>query len=96
MGTSIAAIAPATQQSQTSSFSQLVQSVVTGSVAVIQAVKQPTALYQPAVAGQPTGGSQGAAQAQQANAPDWSKYVIGFGIGLLGIAGVMAISKRRR
>jgi hypothetical protein len=92
----IANIAPATQSSQTNSFSNILQNIVSGSVAVIQAVKQPTALYKPAIAGQPSGASQGAAQAQTSSAPDWSKYVIGIGVGLLGVAGVLAITKKRR
>jgi hypothetical protein len=90
----ISGIAPATQDTQVSSASQLLNSVVSGSVAVIQAVKQPSALYQPAIAGGSAGASQGAALGEQNAMPDWSKYALGVAAGLLVVAGILAIRKR--
>lgn len=59
----ISGVKPATQQSQVSSFGQILNSTVAGTVAVVQAIKAPSTLYKPPVAGTVAGGSVGAAQA---------------------------------
>lgn len=54
---------PATQGSQVSSFGQILNSSVAGTVAVIQAIKAPSTMYKPPIAGTAPGSSTGAAQA---------------------------------
>lgn len=58
---------PATQSSQTESFGQIIGSAVQGTVAVIQAIRQPTSVYKPPTAGTTAGSSTGAAQSMFAS-----------------------------
>lgn len=89
---------PATPASQLSTFAQLVGATVQGTVGVIQALKQPTTMYGPPIAGQfPGVNAPGAsAVAPNATAAPGSSFglwaIAGAGLALVG---ALVISMRR-
>jgi len=91
--------APATPASQLSNFAQVVGASVQGTVGIIQALKQPTVMYSPAIAGSIPGvPGAGAAQIQTNAAPAagssfalWA--IAGAGLALVAALGI-AIARR--
>lgn len=83
----IATSTPATQQTQQSSFDKLVNSVVSGTVAVIQAARQPTQIYPPATTGVVFGSGTGSTQLQteQQSVPVWLWFALA-GVVLAAVA----------
>ncbi len=91
----IATTSPATQASQVSSFGALINNAVQGSVAIIQAIKRPAAVYQPGLAGVEPGGT-GAAQAPQPSlgVPTWTFWALGGALVAVFLAAVLAAVRR--
>lgn len=93
VGNVIASPTPATQASQENRFSNIIGSVVSGTVAVMQAVRQPTKLYAPAVTGIVPGSTLGASAAQAnttLGVPTWTFWLLGGAVfALFGAAVLM-------
>jgi hypothetical protein len=90
----IANFSPATQESQQGSFAKIVQGVVQGTPAIIQAIKQPTQIYPSVVAQSTPGAASGAGQAQQNTAlPSWSWALLGGAVIAVVAAGVLAFRR---
>jgi len=90
-GAHIATAAPATQASQVDRFSNIIGSAVAGTVAVVQAIRQPTQLYKPAVTGIVPGSTAGAAAAQSnktLGVPTWTFWLLGGAVFALAGAAV--------
>jgi hypothetical protein len=86
-GSYIASPAVATQETQESKNLSLIGTIVAGTPAIIQAIKQPTSFYKPPIAGTDAGGAAGAAQSEQeAATPTW----VWFALGGAGLAALMA------
>jgi hypothetical protein len=83
---------PATPASQISSFSSILGATVQGTVGIIQALKQPSALYAPATTGAIAGATLGAAQPNTSatTGSSFAKYaLLGAGLALVGALGLM-------
>ena len=92
-GNVISSSAPATQDSQTNRFTNIIGSAVAGTVAVVQALRQPTLLYKPAVTGVVPGSTLGASAAQAnttLGVPTWSFWLLGGSIVALLAAAMFA------
>lgn len=87
---------PATPASQLDRFSQITGALVAGTVAVTQAIKQPTVMYPPAIAGTVPGAALGSSQLNTNAAPgsSISMWALGGAALALVAALVFVVAKR--
>ena len=89
-------VSPATPASQIGNFAQIVGAAVSGTVAITQAIRQPTTMYPPAVAGSQPGAYVGAAQinAQASQGTSVGTIaLIGAGLALVATLALVALKR---